>query len=150
MHTSHPNHSSFNTKDELAAPMVPMVPMVPIMVSAPDLERLTALLRAAHADAVDERLGEELERAVIVPATEVPPDIVTMNSRVTFVDAATGAASTVVLVYPQDADAANGRLSVFAPMGAALLGLSVGQSITWNLPHGRTRTIQVTAVHHTA
>lgn len=144
MHTSHPNNSSYNTKNEPAAPIVPIV------VSAPDLERLTALLRAAHADAVDERLGEELERAVIVPATEVPPDIVTMNSRVTFVDAATDAASTVVLVYPQDADAANGRLSVFAPMGAALLGLSVGHSITWNLPHGRTRTIQVTAVHHSA
>jgi regulator of nucleoside diphosphate kinase len=117
-----------------------------IIVSQPDLERLTALLRAAQADQVDERLGEELERAVIVPSTEIPPDIVTMDSRVTFVDVATDAASTVLLVYPHDADAANGKLSVFAPIGAALLGLAVGQSITWDLPHGRTRTIRVTAV----
>lgn len=117
-----------------------------IIVSQPDLERLTALLRAAQADQVDERLGEELERAVIVPSTEIPPDIVTMDSRVTFVDVATGSASTVLLVYPHDADAANGKLSVFAPIGAALLGLAVGQSITWDLPHGRTRTIRVTSV----
>lgn len=118
----------------------------PIMISEPDLEQLTTLLRAARAHQVDERLGEELERAVVVPSTEIPPDIVTMNSRVTFVDAASGAATTVLLVYPHDADATRGRLSVFAPIGAALLGLSVGQSITWDLPHGRTRTIRVTAV----
>lgn len=117
-----------------------------IMVTELDLERLTALLRAAHADDVDERLGDELERAVIVPSTEIPPDIVTMNSRVTFVDRATGAAHTVTLVYPHDADAAKGRISVFAPMGAALLGLAVGQSIAWDLPHGRTRAVRVTAV----
>jgi len=134
MHTSIHTPHSFNVEDE------------PIMVSEPDLERLTTLLRAAPADQVDERLGEELERAVVVPSTEIPPDIVIMNSRVTFVDVATGAASTVVLVYPRDADAANSRLSVFAPMGAALLGLAVGQSITWALPHGRTRTIRVTSV----
>lgn len=120
--------------------------VAPIVVSEPELERLTELLRAARTNDVDERLGEELERALVVPSTEIPPDIVTMNSRVTFVDAATGATSTVVLVYPHDADAASGRLSVFAPMGAALLGLAVGQSITWDLPHGRTRTIRVTAV----
>ena len=137
MHTSFPAPHRFNVEEES---------IVPIIVSEPDLARLTALLRAARADDVDERLGEELERAVVVPSTEIPPDIVTMNSRVTFVDAATGAASTVVLVYPHDADAANGRLSVFAPVGAALLGLAVGQSITWGLPHGRTRTIRVTAV----
>lgn len=69
-----------------------------------------------------------------------------MNSRVTFVDAATGAPSTLVLVYPHDANAADGRLSVFAPMGAALLGLAVGQSITPGLPRGRSR-ICVTAVN---
>lgn len=124
----------------------PSAPTVPITVSDADLERLTALLRAARSDDVDERLGDELERALIVPATEIPPDIVTMNSRVTFVDAATGAATTVLLVYPHEADAANGKLSVFAPIGAALLGLAVGQSITWRLPLGRTRTIRVTAV----
>lgn len=118
----------------------------PIMVSEPDLERLTALLRSAHADQVDERLGEELERAIVVPSTEIPPDIVTMNARATFLDVDSGATSTVLLVYPADADAANGKLSVFAPIGAALLGLAVGQSITWSLPHGRTRTIRVTAV----
>lgn len=145
MDKNFPTHRP-DSKDESFASTASMAPMAPIMVSETELERLTALLRAAQSDDVDERLGEELERALIVPSTEIPPDIVTMNSRVTFVDAATGAASTVVLVYPHDADAANGKLSVFAPMGAALLGLAVGQSITWDLPHGRTRTIRVTAV----
>lgn len=137
MQTSIPTPQRLNVEDE---------PSNSIIVSQPDLERLTTLLRAARADQVDERLGEELERAVIVPSTEIPPDIVTMDSRVTFIDVATGAASRVLLVYPHDADAANGKLSVFAPIGAALLGLAVGQSITWDLPHGRTRTIRVTAV----
>lgn len=137
MHTSTDTHHPLNTEAGATTPIV---------VSEQELARLTALLRAAHAHEVDERLGDELERAVIVPSTQIPPDIVTMNSRVTFVDAATGATSTVVLVYPHDADAAHGKLSVFAPIGAALLGLAVGQVITWDLPRGRTRTIRVTAV----
>lgn len=119
-----------------------------ITVTELDHARLAALLRSADASEVDQRLDDELERAVVVPSADVPRDVVTMNSRVTFVDVQTGASSTVQLVYPRDAAPASGKLSVFAPMGAALLGLSVGQSIAWTLPNGRTRTVRVTSVDY--
>jgi regulator of nucleoside diphosphate kinase len=52
----------------------------------------------------------------------------------------------MTLVYPRDADLASGRISVLAPVGAALLGLSVGQSIEWPMPHGGTRRLKVSAI----
>jgi regulator of nucleoside diphosphate kinase len=126
--------------------MTPTTSEEPILITEQDHSRLTSLLRSADPSEVDQHLVDELERANIVPSSEIPPDVVTMNSRVTFIDEATGGASSVQLVYPHDADPTGGKLSVFAPIGAALLGLSVGQSIQWALPNGRTRTVRVTSV----
>ena len=88
-------------------------------------------------------LAPELDRADIVPFRTVPPNVVTMNSRVVFKDETTGEFRTVTIVYPQDADPSDGRISVMAPVGSALLGLSVGQSIEWCFPDGRPRTLRV-------
>ena len=120
----------------------------PIQLTEVDHARLMVLVRRAGTSEVDARLDEELERAVVVPSTAIPPNVVTMNSRFTFVDVQTDVATSVQLVYPSDADATRGKLSVFAPMGAALLGLSVGQSIAWVLPNGRKRTVRVTSVDY--
>lgn len=120
----------------------------PIQLTEQDHSRLAALLRGADASEVDARLDDELERAVVVPSAAIPPNVVTMNSRFTFVDVQTSLATSVQLVYPRDADPGVGKLSVFAPMGAALLGLSVGQTIAWSLPNGRTRTVRVTSVDY--
>ncbi len=120
----------------------------PIQLTEQDHSRLAALLRGADASEVDARLDDELERAVVVPSAAIPPNVVTMNSRFTFVDVQTSVATSVQLVYPRDADPGVGKLSVFAPMGAALLGLSVGQTIAWSLPNGRTRTVRVTSVDY--
>ena len=93
-----------------------------------------------------EELQAELDRADVMPAAEVPDDVVTMHSRVHYVDETSGDARAVTLVYPHEADVAKGRISVLAPVGAALLGLSTGHSIEWNFPHGVRRRLRVLEV----
>lgn len=109
------------------------------------LERLIALQRRRETSACA-ALDEELSHAEVVASDEVSPDVVTMNSRARFVDEDLREELEVTLVYPHDADPAQGRVSVLAPVGAALLGLSVGQSIEWRLPRGATRRMRVSAV----
>jgi regulator of nucleoside diphosphate kinase len=90
-------------------------------------------------------LPRALARAAVVPAAEVPADVVTMNSRVTYADETAGLRATVKLVYPQGA-AGRGRLSVTSPLGTALLGLREGQEIERHFPLGGRRRLRVEAV----
>lgn len=119
-----------------------------ITVSRQDLDRLEAMLESpAHAgNPVATQLADELYRARIVDPAEVPPGTVTMHSRVQCVDELSGDAHTITLVYPHEADVGLGRVSVLAPVGCALLGLTVGQSIDWNAPGGRRLRLRVDAV----
>ena len=113
-----------------------------------DLDRLREVVdrHAAGRDAAAAaQLEAELDRAVILPAGALPRDLVAMGSRVVFEDE-TGKRRDVQLVYPWEADPPRGRISVLAPVGAALLGLSVGQSIDWPLPGGRNAAITIVAV----
>jgi regulator of nucleoside diphosphate kinase len=91
-------------------------------------------------------LREEIERAEIVEPEDVPRDVVTMNSVVRFVDEESNRESEVTLVFPGQADVESDRISVLAPVGSALLGLAVGDSIHWPLPNARTRRLRVVAV----
>lgn len=109
-----------------------------IIVTDLDLQRLRTVLDH-HDVPTAEALDAELHRAVVVPQREVPADVVTMNSDVIYEDESTGARRTVRVVYPRDADAGRGWVSVLAPIGSALLGLRVGQHIDWNVPAGRRR-----------
>lgn len=120
-----------------------------IFVTETDLDRLQRLIElhsGGRNAALIEMLEQELARAEVVSAQEIPPDVVTMNSTVVFEDKETGARREVTLCYPQDARSDEGRISVIAPIGSALLGLSVGQSIDWPVPGGRTRTLRIIAV----
>lgn len=90
-------------------------------------------------------LQRALARATVVPAAEVPADVVTMNSRVTYADEATAVRTTIKLVYPQGA-AGRGHLPVTSPLGTALLGLREGQEIDWHFPLGGRRRLRVEAV----
>ena len=107
-----------------------------ITITDLDLARLGHLKDTAE-------LAPELDRADIVPFHAVPPNVVTMNSRVAFEDETTGESRIVTIVYPHEADTSEGNISVLAPVGSALLGLSVGQSIEWCFPDGRPRTLRV-------
>ena len=78
----------------------------------------------------------EIQRASVVQAAEIPPDVITMNSKAQLLDLDRDATLEYTLVYPQDADFADGRISVFAPIGAAMLGYRVGDEIEWTVPGG--------------
>lgn len=118
-----------------------------ITVSALDLERLEALLdssRDAHAGKT--ALEAELERAEIVDPEKMPPNVVTMNSTVRFAMDSPPQEFQLTLVYPKDADNSGGRISVLAPVGSALLGLSVGDEIEWPRPGGGMTKVRIVDV----
>ena len=116
-----------------------------IFVTDQDYHRLSALVGQYDNEAALQ-LEEELSRAHIVPQAEIPQSVVTMNSRLRYRDEGTGIEHEAALVYPQDANLEKGAISVLAPVGAALLGLSVGASIDWKMPNGAIKKITVTAV----
>ena len=120
-----------------------------LIVTDANLERLHRLIEQ-HAwgkqQEIVELLEVELSRADVVTPEEVPPDVVTMNSRVVFLEEETNTRREVQLVYPQDANGDPGRVSILAPVGVALIGLSVGDSIEFPMPGGRTKRIKVLEV----
>lgn len=116
-----------------------------IYITDQDFQRLTSLISQMPSE-LTETLEQELGRAHILPQTEIPQNIVTMNSLIKFVDSNNHQESTLTLVYPQEANLAENKVSVLAPVGIALLGLSVGQSIDWKTPHGKTKNLRVTEV----
>lgn len=121
-----------------------MSPMPEIIVTTQDFQRLQRLVSAASSSAA-ERLDAELARAQLVAQTDIPADVVTMNSDVVYEDAKSGERRVVRLVYPKDAEADRGWVSVLAPIGSALLGLRQGQEIDWPTPSGKRR-LRVVAV----
>jgi regulator of nucleoside diphosphate kinase len=90
-------------------------------------------------------LQGELRRATVVAESELPPDVVTMNSRVQYANTTTGVRGTVQLVYP-DAAAGSANLPITSPLGTALLGLREGQEIEWNFPLGGRHRLRIEAV----
>jgi len=96
----------------------------------------------------EDELAEELDRAIVVPVDRMPENVVSMHSRVTYVDEKAGTRREVTVVYPDEADPATGRISVLAPVGCALLGLAVGQTIDWEFPDGRSHRLRVEQVQH--
>ena len=91
-------------------------------------------------------LLEEVDRANTLPAGELPADVVTMNSRVTFQDEATQETHSVELVYPKDANMEAQKLSVLSPMGAGLIGMQQGSSIDWPTRQGVLRRVKIVEV----
>ena len=89
------------------------------------------------------QLAAELNAADVVDSAVVPPDVVTMNSRVLFEDETIGERREVTIVFPQQSDASGNRVSVLAPVGTALLGLAAGQSIVWPFPDGKPHSLRV-------
>lgn len=83
------------------------------------------------------QLRRLLERATVVSSDVVPAKIVTMNTQVVLADEGTGERRIVRVVYPEDADANRGLISVLDPLGTALLGASPGQVIECSIPGGR-------------
>ncbi|HWK34654.1 nucleoside diphosphate kinase regulator [Sphingomonas sp.] len=91
-------------------------------------------------------LFEEIDRAELHTADDLPAHTVAMNSHVAYVDESSGTRRTVQVVYPQDADIDAGRISVLTPIGAGLIGLSEGASIVWPDRDGHDRVLRIESV----
>ena len=110
-----------------------------LIISETDFVRLMAIQPPPD-------LRAEIERAIVVPNDSMQTCIVTMGSRVLYTEIETSNSREVQIVYPEEADPAQGKISVFAPVGAALIGLSVGQKIDWIFPGGNCRRLVVVGV----
>lgn len=116
-----------------------------VMLGQNDLDRLDTLIRRCDPSET-QLLFDELDSATVIPDHLLPSDVVAMNSQVSFIDLDTDAQFHVKLVYPSEASAAQGHVSILAPVGAALIGLKVGASIEWPLPNGGWRRLQVVSL----
>lgn len=121
----------------------------PIVIPARDYRRLSALMDAAERapTPVVEFLSQELSRAEIVEDEESCQHVVRVGSLVSYRDGVNDRYRTVRIVWPLEADVNRDRISVLSPVGAALLGMSPGQSIEWPRPVGEPRTLTVLAVY---
>lgn len=116
----------------------------PLIVTEFDARRLRSLLGAhPQASLRDQEhlleLKSELERALVVDAAQVPPDVVTMHTHVEVLELSTGERKQYVLTFPSEADVAERRISVLAPLGTALLGYREGDEFEWEMPGGVRR-----------
>ena len=123
-----------------------------IVVTRTDLERLRLLIESARRRRRWEEvhlmaLAEELEEAEVVDPEGVPPDVVTMRSRVRVRDMVSGDLATYTLCYPVEADLDAGKLSVLAPIGTALLGYREGDVVEWPVPGG-VRVLRIEKLLH--
>lgn len=121
-----------------------------IYITEYDLIRLQELIE--NAKRTDRRgnsylnsLETELSKGKVVTPTEVPSDVITMNSTAHLVDLDTDEEMVYTLVFPQDADIAESKISVLAPIGTAILGYRVGDVFDWPVPDG-VRRLQVKQV----
>ena len=112
-----------------------------IYITKYDYDRLKELLSVAKAFKFQSRndlknLKQELERATIVDSKEVPPNVVTMNSKVELLNLDKNNTSIFTLVFPSDADIDQGKISILVPIGTAILGYRVSDTIIWHVPAG--------------
>jgi len=115
-----------------------------IYITDLDMQRLQKLLEGSHNWNERDReyledLEAELDRAIVVSSRKVPPDIVTMNSQIRVTDLDSGKEMTIQLVFPSEADYEQGKISIMAPIGTALLGYRVGDAVEWRVPAGMRR-----------
>jgi regulator of nucleoside diphosphate kinase len=116
-----------------------------IYITELDRQRLEKLIEIASQrdDAVNReylrKLEHELDMAETVALAEVPADVITMRSKVRLRDLNSGEEMIYTLVFPTEADSGNGRISVLAPIGTAMLGYRVGSVIEWQVPSGLRR-----------
>ena len=115
-----------------------------IYITEFDMKRLKLLIASINRfkgrdkDLVKE-LEEELNRGKVVPSREIPQDFITMNSRIHLKDMDSGEEIIYTLVFPGNADINQGKISILAPIGMALIGYHVGDTIAWKVPAGLRR-----------
>ena len=117
-----------------------------ILITERDYLRIRYILGKLNSEDY-ENLEIEIERAKVIDEKDIPTDLVRMNTTVTFITLQDEKKSTLTLVYPEDANIAEGKISILAPLGSALIGLRVNQEINWMFPDGKTKTIKILEVN---
>ena len=115
-----------------------------IQVTTFDMNRLFAMIEQLRRSGFREmnnleKLEEELARCDEVAPNKVDADVVTMHSRVRLQDESSGQELECNLVFPEEADASANKISIVAPLGTAILGYRVGDTVIWPMPHGERR-----------
>lgn len=115
-----------------------------IYITVNDMNRLEELLGVASTVNVRdnkhlEELAKELEKADVVESTEIPANVITMNSMVLLKDLETAEDRTFTLVFPRQANIDQNKVSILAPVGTAMIGCRIGHVIAWNAPAGERR-----------
>jgi regulator of nucleoside diphosphate kinase len=113
-----------------------------IIISIEDFQKIKSII--SHNESIDmDLLSEELDRAHLVMSEYLPKDVVSMNKTVKFLDLDTNKESTVTLVYPEEADINESKISILSPIGSALIGLQIGQTIEWPIGDRKIKKLQV-------
>jgi len=112
-----------------------------IYITDNDIKRLRELIEKAKTlDHEDKKylkeLRDELNKGEVVSSKDIPPNVITMNSKVRLRNMTTQKEMVCCLVFPEDSNADQGKISIFAPIGTALLGNKVGDIIEWKVPAG--------------
>jgi regulator of nucleoside diphosphate kinase len=125
-----------------------IAPAPAIILSPEDYGRLTALADVAQRTNPElaANLADEIGRAHVLANGQRPEEIVCMNSEVEFHDDTANMVRKVTLVYPEEANISQGKVSVMTPVGTALIGLPKGSSITWKTLAGDVRRLTVLSV----
>ena len=118
-----------------------------IFITTNDVEKLRDLIREAYhteyrgSDYLKQLAGE-IEKASVVRPDQIPSNVITLNSTARLVDQETKEEMIYSLVFPEDADTSQGKISILAPIGTAMLGYKVGDTFEWDTPGGN-RIIRV-------
>ena len=125
-----------------------------LLITDADAQQLRMLLSNTEFSGERDRIQweareEEIEKAKVVPPEQMPNDVVTMRSRVRIVDMRTGEQLVYQIVYPHEANYAEKKISILAPIGMALLGYRAGTEIEWQVPSG-SRRLRIEAVEQDA
>ena len=118
-----------------------------IFITTKDVEKLRDLIREAYhteyrgSDYLKQLAGE-IEKASVVRPDQIPSDVITLNSTARLADQEKNEKMIYSLVFPEDADPLQGKISILAPIGTAMLGYKVGDTFEWDTPGGK-RIIRV-------
>ena len=113
-----------------------------IFLTTKDVEKLRDLIREAYHTEYRGRdylklLSAEMEKASVVDPEQIPADVITLNSTARLIDQDTDEEMVYTLVFPEDADPSQGKISILAPIGTAMLGYKVGDTFEWDTPGGK-------------
>lgn len=109
-----------------------------IIVNSRDYAKLRQLIASnpSPENQYIKKLEEELSNSLLLDPDKIPPDVITMNTMVSFRDEVEEEDFIYTIVYPEQSDIEHGKLSVLAPIGTALLGYRAGDKVSWKVPAG--------------